>query len=141
MKVLVDTSVWADFFNGHPSPEATVLARLIEDEEDIVTCGLVLAEFFQGIRHRKTIPKLERLFREMACLRPREPDTYLDAASLYRDLRARGITVRSTVDCVIVRLAAENDALILAKDRDIRLVVESGLSGARALVSDPEATG
>jgi hypothetical protein len=35
MSVLVDTSVWADFFNGHPSPEAETLTRLIEDEVEI----------------------------------------------------------------------------------------------------------
>lgn len=57
MKVLVDTSVWADFFNERSTPEAGVLARLIEDEAELVTCGLVVAEFFQGIRRASTRPE------------------------------------------------------------------------------------
>ena len=53
MRVLVDTSVWIDFFNGHPSPEAETLAQLIEDEVELLTCGVVVAEFMQGIRDEK----------------------------------------------------------------------------------------
>lgn len=131
MKVLVDTSVWVDFFSGHPSAEADTLEWLIEAEADIITCGLILTEFFQGIRRRKTIPKLEIFFRDMTCLEPREPDTYLAAAALFRDLRARGITVRSTVDCLIAQLAVENGVMVLARDRDVRLILESGLCDVR----------
>jgi hypothetical protein len=69
----------------------------------------------------------------MECLTPREPETYLSAAALYRELRRRGITVRSTVDCLIVRLAEERDALILARDRDVTWIVESRLTGVRAV--------
>ena len=45
MRVLVDTSVWIDFFNGHPSLEAEGLAQLIEDEVELLTCGVIVAEF------------------------------------------------------------------------------------------------
>ena len=110
-----------------------MLARLLQDEMEILTCGVVIAEFFQGIRRVGGMAELESHFREMEHLAPREPDTYFAAAALYRDLRARGITVRSTIDCLIVRLAEESDALLLAKDRDIVLILESGLAGVRAL--------
>jgi predicted nucleic acid-binding protein len=50
MRVLVDTSVWVDFFNQHPSPQAEMLARLLQDEMEILTCGIVIAG--QGSRHR-----------------------------------------------------------------------------------------
>jgi predicted nucleic acid-binding protein len=126
MRILVDTSVWVDFFNGYASPEARTLAHLIEDEADLCTCGVVVAEFFQGIRDRRNLQKLEHHFREMLCLTPREPDTYFAAASLFRTLRAQGITVRSTIDCLVAQLAAEGDALLLAKDRDMRLIIDSG---------------
>ena len=63
----------------------------------------------------------------MDWLTPVEPDTYLDAATLYRRLRARGITIRSTIDCLIATLAARHDAVILWKDRDLTLIVESKL--------------
>ena len=133
MKVLVDTSVWVDFFNEHPSPEAKLLARLIDDEVEIVTCGVVIAELFQGIRRADSMEMLESHFRDMECLSPREPDTYYAAASLYRKLRAQGITIRSTIDCLIVRLAEESNVLLLAKDRDISLILDSGLVEARSV--------
>jgi predicted nucleic acid-binding protein len=126
MRVLVDTSAWVDFFNRHPSREAEVLTRLIEDEVDLVTCG---------IRRKESLPELEGQFRDMECLAPREPDTYFAAAQLYRELRAKGLTVRSTIDCLIVRLAEENGALVLAKDRDMMQILGSGLTTARGLAA------
>jgi predicted nucleic acid-binding protein len=133
VRVLVDTSVWADFFNEHSSPQAELLAQLIEDEAEIVTCGVVMAEFFQGIRRRETLADLESYFRDMESLAPREPESYFAAANLYRELRARGVTVRSTIDCLIACLAEENEVRVLAKDRDIVGILDSGLSRARGL--------
>ena len=131
MRVLVDTSVWIDFFNGHPSPEAEILAGLIEDEVELLTCGVVVAEFMQGIRDKKALERLEFHFRDMDWLTPEEPQTYLSAAELYRRLRAQGITIRSTIDCLIAVLAQDHGAFLLAKDRDMRLIVESGLLEVR----------
>ena len=131
MRVLVDTSVWIDFFNGHPSSEAETLAGLIEDEVELLTCGVIVAEFMQGIRDSEALGKLEFHFQDMDWLTPEEPQTYLSAADLYRRLRARGITIRSTIDCLIAVLAKEHGAFVLAKDRDIRMIVESGLLDLR----------
>jgi hypothetical protein len=131
VRVLVDTSVWVDFVNGHPSPEADALAALLRDECDVLTCGVVAAEFLQGIRDLDSRVTLEGHFRDMEWLTPREPDTYLEAAALYRQLRERGVTIRSTIDCLIARLADEHDCLLLAKDRDMRHIFDSGLVTAR----------
>ena len=133
MKILVDTSVWVDFFNQFPSREAAVLADLLLDEVEVVTCGVVVAEFFQGIRKTESLPELETHFRDMTSLVPREPDTYLAAAALFRELRARGITIRSTIDCLIARLAEENSALLLAKDRDLHRILDSELCELRSI--------
>jgi predicted nucleic acid-binding protein len=133
MRVLVDTSVWVDFFNRHPSREAELLTHLIEDEVDLVTCGVIVAEFFQGIRRTESLNELEAHFRDMAWLSPKEPETYLAAAALYRDLRAQGVTVRSTIDCLIAHLAEAHGALLLAKDRDLARILESDLTTVRGL--------
>ncbi len=137
MKVLVDTSVWVDFFNEHPSSEAELLTRLIEAEVELVTCGVIIAEFLQGIRRERTLPTLESHFRFLSYLSPREPQTYFSAARLFRKLRARGITIRSTIDCLIACLAEENDILLLAKDRDMTAILESGLCRAQAVTNLP----
>ncbi|HVR41471.1 MAG TPA: PIN domain-containing protein [Thermoanaerobaculia bacterium] len=133
MRVLVDTSVWVDFFNRHPSAQTETLASLLEEEADVVTCGLIVAEVLQGLREAKSRSAIETHFREMEWLSPEEPETYIEAASLFRRLRARGITIRSTVDCVIAYLAAQHDVLLLAKDRDLSLIVESKLLDLRSM--------
>lgn len=133
MRILVDTSVWVDFFNGHPSPQAETLTRLIREDADLVTCGLIVSEVMQGLRQAKSLLNIERHFRQMDWLSPKEPDTYLEAADLFRRLRERGITIRSTIDCVIAGLAAHHDAQILSKDRDLTLIVESNLLVLRSV--------
>ncbi|HSN53785.1 MAG TPA: PIN domain nuclease [Candidatus Sulfomarinibacteraceae bacterium] len=133
MRVLVDTSAWIDFLNGHPSPEASAMARLIREEADVVTCGVVVAEVLQGLRRPGTRAEIEGHLLDMEWLTPREPETYLEAARVYRELRSRGITIRSTIDCLIATLAAEHDVLLLSKDRDLELIVESGLLGIKSL--------
>ena len=133
MRVLVDTSVWIDFLNGHPSPEANAMARLVREEADVVTCGVVVAEILQGLRQPSTRDEIEAHLLDMEWLTPREPETYLEASRVYRELRSRGITIRSTIDCLIAALAAEHDVLLLSKDRDLRLIAESGLLRLSAL--------
>jgi predicted nucleic acid-binding protein len=57
---------------------------------------------------------------------------YVRAAALYRSLRKRGVTVRSTIDCLIAILAEENACVVLARDRDLSAILSSGLVAARA---------
>lgn len=128
MIVLVDTSVWVDHFNGHASAEAASLERYLRGDVEIATCGVVVTELFQGFRSAESVKRLEPTFRSMLWLHPVEPGTYLEAAALFRSLRQRGLTIRSTIDCLIVCIAAEWGAHILSKDRDIRTILDSGLT-------------
>jgi len=133
VRVLVDTSVWADFANGAPTAEAAILARLIEDQADLVTCGVVVAEFLQGLSSPRAVRRFADHFRDMEWLTPVEPGSYEAAAGLYRALRARGVTVRSTIDCLIAGLAEQGECALLARDRDMDRILDSGLvSVARA---------
>jgi predicted nucleic acid-binding protein len=127
MKVLVDTSVWGDFFNGHPSAEAKTLEKLIDSGEEICTCGVVVSEVFQGLKRDDTRSQLEELFRELTLLEPEGINLYFKAAELYRSLRKRGVTIRSTIDCLIAVIGEENNCFILAKDKDLRAIVESAV--------------
>jgi len=134
LKVLVDTSVWADFFNGFSSPQERALSRLVAGDDEIHTCGVVVAEVFQGFRRDKGRAEVGRLFRELVFLEPSGIDSYLRAADIYRLLRQRGVTVRSTIDCLIAALAEENDCDILARDRDLTAILDSGLVKVRSWV-------
>ncbi len=127
MKILVDTSVWVDFLNGHPSPERAAVADLLTSDHEVCTCGVVIAEVFQGLRREKGRAQLGELFREMTFLDPSGIDLYFRAAELYRRLRERGWTIRSTIDCLIAVLAEETGSAILVRDRDLTIILESGL--------------
>ena len=56
MKILVDTSAWVDYLNGHPSPERAALADLVVSDHEICTCGVVIAEVFQDSAGRRVVP-------------------------------------------------------------------------------------
>lgn len=127
MRILVDTPVWVDFLNGHPSPERDALRNLIAGHEDICTCGVIVAEVFQGLRREKNRLQLEEQFRNLTFLRPSGIEPYLRAAEVYRELRARGVTIRSTIDCLLAVLAGEHGCHLLGKDRDLTAIVDSGL--------------
>jgi predicted nucleic acid-binding protein len=132
LKVLVDTSAWADFLNHYDSPVAATLSELLRGEDDVCTCGIVVAEVFQGLRRDRGRDAIRRSFEELTFLEPPGIGLYLRAAELYRLLRARGRTVRSTIDCIIVAMAEEGGAYVLARDGDIDAILDSGLARTRA---------
>ena len=131
MKVLVDTSVWVDFFNGFGSAQQKALSRLIAGEDEICTCGVVVSEVFRGLRRPGGRGEIESLFRELLFLEPTGIEAYLRAARVYRLLRRRGVTVRSTIDCLIAVIAEENGCEVLSRDRDLGAILGSGLVQAR----------
>ncbi len=136
MKILVDTSVWIDFLNGHPSRESSLLSSLIASDADVCTCGVAVAEVFQGLRQNKGRKELEKLFRKLILLESGGFDPHLRAAGLCRNLRVRGRTVRSTIDCMIAILAEASECYVLARDRDLTTILSSGLVKARLLVPE-----
>jgi hypothetical protein len=132
VRVLVDTSAWVEFFNGHASAEREAVASLLEGEDDVCTCGVVVAEVLQGLRRDGSRRQIEELFAQMTFLEAVGISPYLRAAALYRSLRKRGVTVRSTIDCLIAVLAEENGCAVLARDRDLSAILSSGLVAAHA---------
>jgi predicted nucleic acid-binding protein len=131
VRVLVDTSAWVDFLNGFPSPVADALAELLRGNDDVCTCGIVVAEVFQGLRRDEGRDALRRSFEDLVFLEPSGIRLYLRAAELYRELRRKGRTVRSTVDCIIATIAEDGGCALLAHDRDMDAILDSGLSKAR----------
>lgn len=127
MKVLVDTSAWVEFLNGARSPHADAVEELLRGDDEPCTCGIVVTEVFQGLRRDSTRSAIERAFRDMAFLEPSGFDVYLRASDVYRKLRQRGVTIRSTIDCLVAVIAEESGCAILARDRDLDSVLASGL--------------
>lgn len=117
MMVIVDTTVWIDFFSGRTLPHATALEDLLVNREDICTCGIIVTEVLQGIRKDADFIRTRDLFSNLVFL-PMRYSTFLRSAEIYRALRHNGITVRKPVDCMIASVALEHDIALLDNDRD-----------------------
>ncbi|MFO1434422.1 MAG: PIN domain nuclease [Candidatus Competibacteraceae bacterium] len=114
---LVDTSVWIDFFRGQELPQVQHLESLLQQGEDIVLCGVILTEILQGIRDERTF-NLTRSRLKPLLLLPMTEAVFVQAAVIYRSLRAQGVTVRKPVDCMIAATALEHGVWLLHNDRD-----------------------
>ena len=117
MMVLVDTSVWIDFFAAQTSEHVAALEGLIGNREDICICGIILTEVLQGIRKNSEFNKTRDLFKNLIFLQM-PYSVFLRAAEVYRGLRRKGITVRKSEDCMIASVALENDIPVLHNDKD-----------------------
>ncbi len=125
MMVPVDSTVWIDFFAGRDLHHVAALERLIMQREDICICGIIITEVLQGIRLDREFEKTKELFETLIFL-PTIYSVFLKAAKIYKSLRRKGITIRSTMDCMIASVAMENDIMLLHNDRDF-LPIETHL--------------
>jgi len=120
--MLVDTSVWIDYFNGHASSEADRLAQAIADAESIALPGLVWTEILLGLRTESEAVKISVLLEAFGYVEEPVRLDYIEAARIYRICRAKGYTIRSTIDCVIARLCLRDELPLLCKDRDFQAI-------------------
>lgn len=120
--ILVDTSVWIDFLTGKNTPQRRILHRLIEKEEDICITEIILTEILQGIKDDTNFATTKKYFLEFPIIRPKEIETYLEAAEIYRRCRKHGKMVRKTVDCIIAAIAKENKLTLLHNDSDFDII-------------------
>ena len=115
--ILVDSTVWVDYFNGRITPETATLDRILGTDE-IVMGDIILAEVLKGFRNDKDFETaLQALlkFRQVSML---NPDLAVRCARNYRQLRKAGLTIRKTVDCFIATYCIENQVELLHCDRD-----------------------
>ncbi|MFZ5875100.1 MAG: type II toxin-antitoxin system VapC family toxin [Nitrospirota bacterium] len=116
--ILVDTTVWVDFFRGANSSVNRIFRELIEREDDLCLTPLNLTEILQGIRHDALYQETKEHLLQFPLFHPEGVSTFLHAAEIYRACRRRGRTIRSTIDCVIAAIAIEHDLMVLHRDRD-----------------------
>jgi len=126
--LVVDTSVWIDFLNGHRSFESEYLAACLADDVPVVLPGLVLAEILAGLKTEAEAVRVEFL---LAALDPApEPsvDDYRAAAAIYRSCRREGRSVGAIADCLIAQTCLRNGYALLTRDRDfVRIAATTGL--------------
>ena len=117
--LVVDSSVWIDFFAGAPRPAVGLLAHLLaRGEVRIVVPDLVLYEVLRGFRHDRDLRQARALMESLTQEDTGGADLARAAAQHYRSLRAAGITVRNSIDVLVATFCIERDYALLHRDRD-----------------------
>lgn len=130
--IVVDSSVWINAFRQQQGPEVERLSRAL-DESQVVLPDLVLMEVLQGCRSDKEFDTLVAAFSILPIIAVGGSSLCRKAASNYRLLRAKGVTVRSTIDTLIATRCILDDLPLLFSDRDFMPFVEYlGLRDAMA---------
>lgn len=117
--LVVDSSVWIDFFNDVEHPSVEMLEQLLDHGEvRIVVPDLVLFEVLRGFRLEGELRQARRLLESLSIEPTGGESLALAAVQHYRSLRGQGFTVRSAIDVLIAAYCIENDYALLHRDRD-----------------------
>lgn len=128
--ILVDSSVWIDYFRGLRTAETEKLDTLL-GSEPVVTGDLVLVEVLQGFASNRDFNRAKKLLTSLQIIELGGRDIAIQAAQNFRTLRALGVTVRKTIDTVIATHCIENGYALLYSDRDFDPFVQHlGLGSA-----------
>jgi predicted nucleic acid-binding protein len=117
--LVVDSSVWIDFFNDADHPAVGLLSLMLDrGEVRIVVPDLVLYEVLRGFRHEADYRAAKRMMESLHVEDTASAALALAAAGHYRSLRAQGISVRSSIDVLVAAFCIEHDYALLHRDRD-----------------------
>lgn len=122
MAFLVDTSVWVDWLRDKHTPETGWLKTAIIRDVDMIVPGLVVTEVLRGMATERHAQRMEYLLDQFPPAPALEDLDYRDAARLYRFCRGRGVTIPSTIDCLIAQLAIRHKLFLVTCDRDFQAI-------------------
>lgn len=115
--VIVDTTVWVDYFQGTRNSETDWLYIQL-DRQRLGLTDLILCEVLQGVRDDVAARKVERSLLRLQVFETGGVALAREAARNYRVLRSRGHTVRKTIDCLIATFCLRGHHSLLHRDRD-----------------------
>lgn len=115
--ILVDTSVWVDFFRNEPTPQAEWLDKNL-GLESFVVGDLILAEVLRGFSDDRGFEEARRVLGRLVQVEIAGTDVAIAAARNFRLLRKLGVTVRGTVDVLIATRCIADGLRLLHNDRD-----------------------
>lgn len=121
VKVLVDSSVWIDFLRNNVTPKTQLLEQFIVDREDLCICGFVFTEVLQGIKDEKKYLSTKQQLSNLIYLED-DVSTFDLGATIYRELRKQGLTIRNSIDCLIAATVIQHGAHLLDADRDYEFI-------------------
>jgi predicted nucleic acid-binding protein len=115
--LVVDTSVWVDYFNGVENPQTDFLHSIL-DTTPILIGDLILTEVLQGFRNDPDFEKVRHVLGRFAQVNMVDFVIAVQSARNYRFLRQKGFTVRKTIDSLIATYCIENEHELLHNDSD-----------------------
>jgi hypothetical protein len=115
--ILVDSSVWIDYFNGILTPQTDKLDELL-GQEPLALGDLILAEVLQGFRLDKDYRIAKRLLTSLTVYQLFDREMAIKSAENYRLLRKKGVTIRKTAHAVIATFCLEQGIRLLHSDKD-----------------------
>lgn len=124
--IVVDSSVWIDFFRGDASPEVDRLDELLETSE-IIVGDLILTEVLQGFRRDADYAVAKQLLTDFSVVSMVGADQAILSADIYRELRKSGVTPRKTIDVWIAAFCIKWQIPLLYSDRDFDCMQSFGL--------------
>lgn len=117
--ILVDSSVWIGLFRGDNNPQTHKMLSILQSgDEELAIADFILLEVLQGFRSEKQAQAALQSIVGLPCFNLGGKQLAVLAAGNYRRLRQKGITVRSTIDCLIATFCVENDIPLLHNDND-----------------------
>ena len=128
--ILVDSSVWIDYFNGQSTKQTDYLDGIL-GTEPVAIGDLILAEVLQGFRDDADFDTARRLLKELTIYEMLGTERAIRAAQCYRFLRKQGVTVRKSSDVIIGSFCIDENIPLLFCDRDfLPMVRHLNLSSA-----------
>jgi len=123
--ILVDTSVLIDFFKGSKSDAVLRFNFVLEQGLNFGITSHVFQEVLQGANSKKEYNLLRRYLETQKFFHPKDPvNSFAEAAKIFFQCRRRGVTIRSTIDCLIAEITLEHDLLLLHSDHDFDRMAE-----------------
>lgn len=122
---LVDTSVWIDFLRGRSTNAVETLESILDRGLAYGITEVIYQEVLQGASSSRDFKKLSEYFSTLRLFQPLDGiKTYDKAAKLYFDCRKEGVTIRSTIDCLIAQIAIEHKLTLLHSDKDYERIAQ-----------------
>jgi predicted nucleic acid-binding protein len=122
--VLVDTSVWIDFFGTKETKECKLLYNYIADDQPVMLCPPVIQEILQGIRSDSDYEEIKESILSFDILNVDPVEAAIGSADLYRLLRKRGVTIKKSNDCLIAYYAIYFKVALLHRDYEFDLIAK-----------------
>jgi len=123
--ILVDTSVWIDYINGRDTEQVNYLDEQLKNPLAVGLTEHIYLEILQGAKDQKAFDQFQSYFSGQNFYSfSNALEGHASAAQIYFNCQKKGITIRSSIDCLIAQCAIENELILLHNDKDFTQIAK-----------------